>query len=102
MNPQIRFGEDLMSRVSYVMMNPGGDREMTDAVRRALNEVTEAVFAAVGIGHDAIPHAAFVGTPNIHPLQPGLDPTELGGAPFALAAHSGSTQWAGADRASDG
>ena len=26
MNPQIRFGEDLMSRVSYVMMNPGGDR----------------------------------------------------------------------------
>ena len=25
MNPQIRFGEDLMSRVSYVMMNPGGD-----------------------------------------------------------------------------
>ncbi len=29
MNPQIRFGEDLMSRVSYVMMNPGGDRELT-------------------------------------------------------------------------
>ena len=25
MNPQIRFGEDLMSRVSYVMLNPGGD-----------------------------------------------------------------------------
>jgi uncharacterized 2Fe-2S/4Fe-4S cluster protein (DUF4445 family) len=22
MNPQIRFGEDLMSRVSYAMMNP--------------------------------------------------------------------------------
>ena len=33
MNPQIRFGEDLMSRVSYVMMNPGGDTEMTNAVR---------------------------------------------------------------------
>ena len=33
MNPQIRFGEDLMSRVSYVMMNPGGEREMTRAVR---------------------------------------------------------------------
>ena len=29
MNPQIRFGEDLMSRVSYVMMNPGGDKELT-------------------------------------------------------------------------
>ena len=33
MNPQIRFGEDLMSRVSYVMMNPGGERELTAAVR---------------------------------------------------------------------
>src|SRR3546814_8071065 len=54
MNPQIRFGEDLMSRVSYVMMNPGGDREMTDAVRRALNEVTEAVCAEAGIGHAGI------------------------------------------------
>ncbi len=33
MNPQIRFGEDLMSRVSYVMMNPGSETELTDAVR---------------------------------------------------------------------
>ncbi|MDP2293042.1 MAG: 2Fe-2S iron-sulfur cluster-binding protein, partial [Actinomycetota bacterium] len=33
MNPQIRYGEDLMSRVSYVMMNPGGDRNLTAAVR---------------------------------------------------------------------
>ncbi|MEJ7696940.1 MAG: 2Fe-2S iron-sulfur cluster-binding protein [Candidatus Limnocylindrales bacterium] len=29
MNPQIRFGEDLMSRVSYVMMHEGGDVELT-------------------------------------------------------------------------
>jgi len=29
MNPQIRFGEDLMSRVSYVMMHPEGAEEMT-------------------------------------------------------------------------
>lgn len=33
MNPQIRFGEDLMSRVSYSMMNPGGADEMTRVVR---------------------------------------------------------------------
>ena len=32
MNPQIRFGEDLMSRVSYGIMNPGGAGEMTTAV----------------------------------------------------------------------
>src|SRR5690606_34170207 len=35
-NPQIRFGEDLMSRVSYVMMNPDGRQAMTRAVRQEL------------------------------------------------------------------
>jgi hypothetical protein len=39
MNPQIRFGEDLMSRVSYAMMNPGGDAEMTAAVRAAIGDL---------------------------------------------------------------
>ena len=45
MNPQIRFGEDLMSRVSYVMMNPGGDTELTAAVRTALNELISDLLA---------------------------------------------------------
>src|SRR3546814_11377481 len=90
MNPQIRFGEDLMSRVSYVMMNPGGDREMTDAVRRALNEVNEAVCAEAGIGHDEIINATFVGNTIMHHLLLGIDPTELGGAACAPAAHLGT------------
>jgi len=94
MNPQIRFGEDLMSRVSYVMMNPGGEREMTDAVRRAINELTEAVCEEAGIEREEILNAAFVGNPVMHHLLLGIDPTELGGAPFALAANSGITLWA--------
>jgi uncharacterized 2Fe-2S/4Fe-4S cluster protein (DUF4445 family) len=43
MNPQIRFGEDLMSRVSYVMMHPGGDKEMTQVVRAAIAEMAQEV-----------------------------------------------------------
>ncbi|WP_205944543.1 ASKHA domain-containing protein [Pelagibius litoralis] len=94
MNPQIRFGEDLMSRVSYVMMNPGGDREMTDAVRRAINELADAVCEESGIDREEILNATFVGNPVMHHLLIGIDPTELGGAPFALAANSGITLWA--------
>ena len=45
MNPQIRFGEDLMSRVSYSMMNLGGDVEMTRAVREAMNALITQVSA---------------------------------------------------------
>ncbi|WP_193368215.1 ASKHA domain-containing protein [Pelagibius marinus] len=94
MNPQIRFGEDLMSRVSYVMMNPGGDREMTGAVRRAINELADAVCEEGGIDREEILNATFVGNPVMHHLLLGIDPTELGGAPFALAANSGITLWA--------
>ncbi len=89
MNPQIRFGEDLMSRVSYVMMNPGGDAEMTDAVRASLQTLTETVCAEAGITAGEVLEATIVGNPIMHHLFLGLDPTELGGAPFALTVDGG-------------
>ncbi|MBI3899270.1 MAG: DUF4445 domain-containing protein [Gammaproteobacteria bacterium] len=94
MNPQIRFGEDLMSRVSYVMMNPGGEKEMTAAVRAALNELAENVAQQIGISTADILEATFVGNPIMHHLLLGIDPTELGGAPFALATDKAITLWA--------
>ena len=85
MNPQIRFGEDLMSRVSYVMMNPGGAAALTAAVRDALDELAgelcEQASAARGHIHDVV----VVGNPIMHHLVLGLDPTPLGTAPFTLA-----------------
>lgn len=85
MNPQIRFGEDLMSRVSYAMMNPGGDKEMTAAVREALNDLTRAIAEEGGIDPNLILETVFVCNPVMHHLLLGLDPVELGQAPFALA-----------------
>ena len=94
MNPQIRFGEDLMSRVSYVMMNPGGEREMTDTVRAALNQLAADVAGQVGILPTDILEATFVGNPVMHHLLLGINPVELGGAPFALATDKAITLWA--------
>ena len=85
MNPQIRFGEDLMSRVSYAMMNPGGDVEMTTAVRTALNALIGTLQAEAGIVPQQIMEAVFVCNPVMHHLLLGIDPVELGQAPFALA-----------------
>ncbi len=84
-NPQIRFGEDLMSRVSYVMMNPDGRQAMTDAVREAVNGLVDRVVGEGQIVRSDILDAVFVGNPIMHHLFLGIDPTELGGAPFALA-----------------
>ncbi len=91
MNPQIRFGEDLMSRVSYAMMNPGGAAQMTAAVRGALSELAGEVARSAGIAPEAILEMTLVGNPIMHHLVLGLDPVELGGAPFALAVDTSVT-----------
>ncbi|GIX14901.1 MAG: drug:proton antiporter [Paracoccaceae bacterium] len=85
MNPQIRFGEDLMSRVSYAMQNPGGAAEMTAAVRGALDGLIGALAAEAGVDRSAILELVAVGNPVMHHLLLGIDPVELGWAPFALA-----------------
>ena len=85
MNPQIRFGEDLMSRVSYVMMHPDGDKEMTKAIRETINELAENVAKQANRELDEIVEVTFVGNPIMHHLLLGINPVELGGAPFALA-----------------
>ena len=85
MNPQIRFGEDLMSRVSYSMMNAGGAAEMTAAVREGMNDLFGQVCAEAGITRDDILDMVLVCNPVMHHLFLGIDPFELGQAPFALA-----------------
>ncbi|MCU1391899.1 MAG: nqrF 2 [Ilumatobacteraceae bacterium] len=96
MNPQIRFGEDLMSRVSYVMMNPGGEVELTAAIRGALNDLIHELCElaskdrlgqgnASPIRQSEISDIVLVGNPIMHHLILGIDPTPLGGAPFPLA-----------------
>ena len=85
MNPQIRFGEDLMSRVSYSMMNPGGAAQMTEAVRAALNILAADTARQAKVPVTDILEVTLVGNPIMHHLLLGIDPVELGGAPFALA-----------------
>ena len=85
MNPQIRFGEDLMSRVSYAMMHPEGAAEMTAAVRKALNGLIAGLANTANIKREAILELAIVGNPIMHHLLLGIDPIPLGTAPFALA-----------------
>ena len=85
-NPQIRFGEDLMSRVSYVQMNPAKLPDLTKAVRDAINALIGKLVGDVGAERSDVLDATFVGNPVMHHLFLGIDPVELGGAPFALAA----------------
>ena len=88
MNPQIRFGDDVMSRVSYVMLDnapPTRARELTASVRSALDALIGDLVAEVGAGRDDVVDVTVVANPIMHHLFLDLDAIALGVAPFALA-----------------
>ena len=85
MNPQIRFGEDLMSRVSFCMQNENGAAQLTAAVREAINELIVQVTEQAELTSKDILEITLVGNPVMHHLALGINPEQLGVAPFALA-----------------
>ncbi len=84
-NPQIRFGEDLMSRVSYAMLNEDGAERLTAVVRQALDDLMGDLVDAAGGERSDVLAVTLVGNPIMHHLVLGFDPTPLGTAPFVLA-----------------
>jgi len=88
MNPQIRFGEDLMSRVSYVMMNKGGDEKLTIAVRTKITEMLHEACENLEVKWDKLLEVVLVGKPIMHHIFFGISPVELGQAPFTLSIRS--------------
>jgi uncharacterized 2Fe-2S/4Fe-4S cluster protein (DUF4445 family) len=84
-NPQIRFGEDLMSRVSHAMLHADGAAALTRVVREAVATLVARLCGQAGVAEATVLEAAVVGNPVMHHLLLGIDPSELGQAPFALA-----------------
>jgi uncharacterized 2Fe-2S/4Fe-4S cluster protein (DUF4445 family) len=84
MNPQIGYGEDLMSRVSYVMMNEDGASILSTIVRSAIDEILGELCLDAGVERTDVLELTIVGNPIMHHLVFGFDPRELGTAPFAL------------------
>ena len=85
MNPQIRFGEDLMSRVSYVMLNKGGEHRLTEEVRKQISLMIGNACKALEVDLAQVLELVLVGNPIMHHLFLGINPVELGQAPFTLA-----------------
>lgn len=85
MNPQTTYGEDLMSRISYGMMNPDGVEKMHKAIIEALSKLVKRATRAVKLQPDDVTELVLVGNTTMVDLLLGIDPVELGGAPFALA-----------------
>ena len=87
-NPQVSYGEDLMSRISYVMMHEDGLQTLHAAIVSGLNGLAARAARAAGLGEADIHEMVVVGNTVMHHILLGLDPTELGAAPFTLATHA--------------
>ncbi len=88
MNPQVRYGEDLMSRVSYANSEPQGLARLNRAILRTLNELAEKCTQRAGLTTDDVVDIVIVGNTIMHHILLGIHPRELGGAPFTLAVSS--------------
>ena len=88
MNPQINYGEDIVSRLTYAMKSPSGRQKVTEVVVEALNQLAESLCAEIGAAPEEILEAVVVGNTAMHHLLLGLPVRQLALAPF-VAASSG-------------
>jgi uncharacterized 2Fe-2S/4Fe-4S cluster protein (DUF4445 family) len=88
MNPQTTYGEDLMSRISYGMMNPDGVDKMHTAIIEALSKLVKRATRTARLQPEDVTELVLVGNTTMIDLLLAIDPVELGGAPFALATNA--------------
>jgi len=91
MNPQIRYGEDLMSRISYLQQNENEAPNLTAAIQTALADLVDAVCKEADISPADVVEMTIVGNPTMHHLVMGIDPTQLGMEPFPLVVDEGTS-----------
>lgn len=87
MNPQVIYGEDIMSRITYAMVNGDGLKRMNHAIVRSLNHIAGRVALQAGIKRQDILDMVVVGNTCMHHLFLAIDPAYLGRVPFTPSLH---------------
>ncbi|MBI5945980.1 MAG: DUF4445 domain-containing protein [Chloroflexi bacterium] len=88
MNPQIVYGEDVMSRIQYTIEHPDGLEKLHKAIISTLNKLLKQATHTAKIKTSEILEMVLVGNSTMHHLLLNLNPKDLGLAPFVPAIHS--------------
>lgn len=89
MNPQVVYGEDVMSRITYAMTNPDGLEKMNAAIIEALNKIIRSVTSGIesGLTPEDVLEITLVGNTCMHHLSANINPEHVGLSPFPPALH---------------
>jgi uncharacterized 2Fe-2S/4Fe-4S cluster protein (DUF4445 family) len=87
MNPQVAYGEDIMSRINHTTKSKNGLKQLHQAIIKGLNEIINNIAKKAGIKRTDIIDMAVVGNTCMHHLFINIDPRYLGKAPFPPAIH---------------
>lgn len=82
LNPQTRFGDDVLARVLYAQENSQGLQELQGAVVETINEMIGTLAEEAGIDRRRVYEITFSGNTTMQQLLSGLDPRHLGEVPF--------------------
>ncbi len=85
LNPQTRFGDDVISRIQYAGDDPRGLQTLQEAVCRACNDLIERLAEQAGVAAGDIYTATFAGNTTMLHLLCGISPQFLGQVPFVSA-----------------
>ena len=86
MNPQVSYGDDIVSRISYAVETPSGLHRLQRAVIQAISDLGAQAVAQVSATAEDIVDCVLVGNSVMHHLALGFDPAQLGHLPFAPVA----------------
>jgi uncharacterized 2Fe-2S/4Fe-4S cluster protein (DUF4445 family) len=93
MNPQVAYGEDVMSKITYVMDHPAdGLGKLQNAIIDGLNSLIKTVTAACGLTSIDILEITLVGNTAMHHIFLGIDPRYLGASPYQGTPQTGVFQ----------
>jgi len=87
MNPQVAYGEDVMSRISYSVKSEEGLRQLNQAIIKGLNQVAGRAAVKAGIKRSDIVDMTVVGNTCMHHIFLNIDPRYLGKTPFSPSVH---------------
>lgn len=87
MNPQVPYGEDVMSRITYAMAHDDGGQKLQDAIIEGINTIAARISEEAGYNQNDILDMAVVFNTAMHHCFLGIDPENLGLAPYAPALH---------------